>query len=250
MSFYDVTLTDMNKVLDLAIGFSSNNTAFSELTATTLEMQATGYLNSMTALLNQTIGGKYVFSGARYNTAPVANLANLPLPALPYTAVSNPDLPFYDSEYTGAGSQNAFAYVTAKSTIDENYVLDYGITSNEPAFQKIIWGMRLMQEAGREGAAGNEAAYHSYLQEATLLLRQASLELQSLHTTVVGNNYLAESQKQSQTTMMMNITNQLAAIQQVDRNEVAVKITDLTANLQASYSVTGTLLKLSILNYL
>ncbi|MCL2474266.1 MAG: hypothetical protein FWF23_05155, partial [Alphaproteobacteria bacterium] len=186
-------------------------------------------------------------SGARYNTAPVANLATLPPITLPPDPlVTDPDLPPYDSEYTSLGV-NPFAYVTRKATIDENYVLDYGITSNDPVFQKIIQGLRFMQAAGN---ATNETDYRANLDVAVSLLRSSALELQKLHTTVIGNDYLANSQKTSQINIMTNLTNQLASIQQVDKTEVAVRIQDMTANIQASYSVTGSLLKLSILNYL
>ncbi|MCL2473819.1 MAG: hypothetical protein FWF23_02810, partial [Alphaproteobacteria bacterium] len=50
MSFYEVTLTQISKILDLAISFSSNNNVYSAYTANTIATQATGYLDSLTAL--------------------------------------------------------------------------------------------------------------------------------------------------------------------------------------------------------
>ena len=251
MAFYEVSLNQIESSLGLAINFASNSNLYSQAAADILNAQATSYLDSMTAILNQTINGKFVYSGARFTTAPVADLSTLPtLPVPPpilTTPTTPPDLPSYDSEYVAGIPQNAFAFVTATATIDENYVLDYGITSNDPPFQKMILGLRYMQAAGK---ATNSADYRAYLDAAAPLMREALSEIESLHTFVVGNNYLVNNQKVSQESIMLNLTNQLATLKQVDRTEVGVRITEMTSLIQASYSVTGSLLKLSILNYL
>jgi flagellin-like hook-associated protein FlgL len=58
------------------------------------------------------------------------------------------------------------------------------------------------------------------------------------------------SQKEAQKAAISNLTDQVANIQQVDTTQLAVQITSLQALLQASYSATGSILKMSIVNYL
>ena len=74
--------------------------------------------------------------------------------------------------------------------------------------------------------------------------------MQNLHTIVANNINVMTTQKEAQKAALTTLTDRVSNIQQVDTTQVAAEITSLEAILQASYSATGSILKMSIVNYL
>lgn len=148
----------------------------------------------------------------------------------------------WDVETTSAAS-----YVTDHAKIDNGYTIDYGITSNNEAFQKLVAGLRYLQTAG---SATDAATYQANMTQAASLLGDALTSMQTLHTTVANNMGVMTTQKKMQETSIDNLANQVLDIQQVDITQVSAEITMLETLLQASYSATGGILKMSIISYL
>jgi len=144
-------------------------------------------------------------------------------------------------------AQDTTIYATDAAAVDSGYVLDYGITSNDPSIQKLIAGLRYLQAAGN---SANATEYQSNISQATVLLTDAVTSLQAMHTTVASNMNIISMQKKTQEAAIEQLTNQIGDIQQVDLTQVSTEITILQTILQASYSVTGNILKMSIINYL
>ncbi len=142
---------------------------------------------------------------------------------------------------------NAASYVTDHAKIDNGYTIDYGITSNNEAFQKLVAGLRYLQTAG---SATDAATYQANMTQAASLLGDALTSMQTLHTTVANNMGVMTTQKKMQETSIDNLANQVLDIQQVDITRVSAEITMLETLLQASYSATGGILKMSIISYL
>ena len=71
-----------------------------------------------------------------------------------------------------------------------------------------------------------------------------------MHAGVADNINMLTSEKQTQNTAITNLTTQLTNIQQVNVTQVATELNLLQTQLQASYSATGTLEKMSIVSYL
>ena len=142
---------------------------------------------------------------------------------------------------------NAAAYSADQAVVDTGYTVHYGITSNDQTIQKLVAGLRFLQAAGNSSDA---ATYKAYMAQATSLLSSAVTALQSLHTGVANNINIMTSEKEAQKTAISNLTDQVANIQQIDVTQVSTEITSLETILQASYSATGSILKLSITSYL
>ena len=105
------------------------------------------------AISTKQIGGRYIYAGSRYTTAPVVDLTSLTnTPTSPYT-VSGPTLPVYDTDYTGSGSTSTAAYSQDSVTVDQGYTVQYGVTSNATGFQQVIAGLQLMKTAAASGDA-------------------------------------------------------------------------------------------------
>jgi hypothetical protein len=248
LSVYDSTLTDLESLVAQAQTLANNNPSYSESIASNVYIQASNFLKSTTVDLNQDLNGRFLYSGSRYNVSPVQELSTLSETSL--TATIHTDdltLPSYDSEWIDDGSTSQAAYTTDKAMVDTGYTLDYGITSNHPALQKMIAGLRYLQAAGN---ATDQAAYTANLQQAIILLGEALPALQTLHTSVANNINAAEQERDAIKTAISNLTTQVSNIQQVDVTQVSTEITMLETILQASYTVTGSLLKMSIVNFL
>jgi flagellin-like hook-associated protein FlgL len=240
----------LEEIASQAQSLANNNPTYSADIALNVVTQTNSYLKSVSVDLNQSINGRYIYSGARYNTQPVQDLSILPDSTIPVPAdvpTTEPNLPSYDAEYVDASSTSTAAYATDRATIDTGYVVDYGVNSNNSAFQQLAAGLRYLQAAGN---ATDAATYKSYMTQASAMLASAVASLQTLHTSVANNMNTMTSQKEAQKTAISNLTEQVMDIQQVDTTQVSVEIVSLEALLQASYSATGSILKMSIVNYL
>jgi flagellar hook-associated protein 3 FlgL len=249
LSIYDTTLTDLETIASQAQSLATNNPTYGVDVATNVNTQSTNFLKSMSVDLNQDINGRYIFSGSRYTTQPVQDLSTLPISTLNTTIYTDHlTLPSYDTDYVaGAGSTSVAAYTTDQAMVDTGFLANYGITSNDPSFQKLVSGLRYLQAAGTSTDA---ATYKANITQASTLLASALSEIQSLHTSVANNINMMKTEKTALSTSISNMANQVGDIQQIDVTQVAIEITSLQAILQASYSATGSILKLSIVNYL
>lgn len=146
-----------------------------------------------------------------------------------------------------ATATSATAYTTDTGTIDTGYTVNYGITSDNPAMQQLVAGLRYMQAAGQ---STDQATYKAYMTQAASLISSAITSLQGLHTTVANNINVMTNEKDAQNTALTNLTEQVANISQIDTTQVSAELTSMETTLQASYSVTGSILKLSIVSYL
>jgi flagellin-like hook-associated protein FlgL len=146
-----------------------------------------------------------------------------------------------------ANTTSTAAYATDTANIDSSYNLQYGVTSNNPAFQQVIAGLRFLQAAGNSTDA---ATYKTNITQATSLLTSGLSALQTVHAAMANNTNTLTAEKTTQNTAITDLTNQLSDIQSVDLTQVATEINLLQTQLQASYSATGTLEKMSIVQYL
>ncbi|MDD4616756.1 MAG: flagellin [Alphaproteobacteria bacterium] len=247
LSIYDTTLTDLEDVVMQAQSLANNNPTYDANTAMNIAIQAGNYLKSVSVDLNQDLNGRYIYSGSRFTTPPVVDLTTTTADLTSDIITDESALPAYDSQYPGDESTLKAAYNADSAMVNSSYTLDYGITSNDPAFQKTIAGLRYLQAAGN---ATDAATYSDYLSKAQDLLSDALPAIQSLHTTVANYQNAMTREKNAINTALDNLTTQVNNIQAVDTTEVSTEITAMETVLQASYSVTGTILKLSIVNFL
>ena len=330
LSGYNTTMTDMESITSQAQGLASGNPTYVAANAAGINALATNLLKSVGVDLNQQIGGRYIYAGSRYSTAPVVDLTTLPQPPSSTIYTDNQTLPIYDTGYsasaltmnistaapnstvtiggtvgspqnasvtvggttytygvqptdtpttiaaglsaliavgypgttnTGAAINisngiatsasamvtNTSAYAVDSATIGQGFSTQYGVTSNDPAFQQLIAGLRYLQAAG---STTNAATYKTDITQANTLLGSALTSLQAVHAGVADNINMLTSEKQTQNTAITNLTTQLTNIQQVNVTQVATELNLLQTQLQASYSATGTLEKMSIVSYL
>jgi flagellar hook-associated protein 3 FlgL len=235
--FEDITQKALNLINQAAPSSSQADSAG-------VKNQVTDNLREIQAVLNENVDGRYIFSGTRFTTEPVGDLNALPSPpteTAPYYT-TDPTLPVYDKS-APASDTTAFATDTVK--IDDSLTLPYGMTSNSKGMQEMIQGLRFMKAATQD-----PTNYTAYMAKAKDLLTAAQTDLRALHSQIAADNSLLNNAKDTHTTLINSMTIQSEDVQRVDTTEVAAKITYMQSLMQASYSSTAILAKLSIANYL
>lgn len=142
------------------------------------------------------------------------------------------------------------AYTLDSALVDSNFSVTYGVSSNDPSFQKLVNGLRFISSACAAGTAGNAALYQTDMQQAATLINAGLTGIQTLHAQVANNQNTMTQQTATQNTDITTLKNQIADITQVNLTTVGAEINSLQTQLQASYSATATIEKLSLVSYL
>lgn len=215
----------------------------------TTRTQIEEYMDQIEYYLNQKAGDRYIFAGSRYETAPVTDLQALPSPpteTAPYLATGN-TVPAYDADYDPMDPAALVpeANVSESATIDATKTLTYGVTSNEDGFQQIIMGLRFAY-----AATNDPANYETYMQNARDLISEGLANTRASHTKITNAYSSLQRTENTIKSKINSLDSQIDNIEAVDVNEVAIKITVLQAQLQASYSAVSGLINLSILDHM
>jgi flagellin-like hook-associated protein FlgL len=255
ISAYDNALTGIESVASQAVSLCETNVAYNSDSNGTTATSIEGFLQDIEYYLNQQVSGRYVFSGTRFDKPPVANLTELatssPVSTATSTAVEvSPILPAYDTEYDPAAAAagtpvaDKAAYIEDTVSIDTSSKLTYGVTSDQPAFQNLILGLRFAYSATQD-----PTNYKDLMSEAKTLINEGLTGIQSIHAGVSSNAATLNSVAARLTNESSVIEDQISNIRSVDTNEVSVKVTSSQTQMEAAYSATAKLLTLSIVNY-
>lgn len=249
LDMYDNTLSDMESITADAKSLASQNQNYDASKVAQIKAQVENYLKQVSNDLNQKVGNRYVYAGIRYTTQPVSDDITVLSGAPAGTIYSdNLTLPDYDNAYVLSGTTtDANAYTEDTILADDNFSVTYGISSDDPSFQRLINGLRYMYQATQ---TTDPTTYQNDMNQAATMLATALQGIQGLHTSVAGNQNTIKTQLTTLSNSIDSLKNQVDDIQKVDLTEVSVKITLLQTQLQASYSATAKLEQLSIVNYL
>ena len=265
LSAYDSSLERMagitQDLLDAADPLSTNDANWGP-NNTTL---ADNMLLETEANLNLEVGGRFLYSGTNYTTAPVNNLRNLNLYAL--TEIGTPDVietsnqipeivydsagpsyQSYHSSFAGTGTLDANAWQVAQLTISDGQTADYGITATHQAFQNLVDGLMRFKTAAQPGLT--EVERKDLLAEARTLANSARDQIRQLQSsngviTTVMNN--AKSMHVSFIDISITALN---GIEVADTAEAATRLSILQTQIQASYSTIAKRQQLSLVNFL
>jgi hypothetical protein len=155
-----------------------------------------------------------------------------------------PNLPFYDVEFS-TQTNNSDAYALAKMTVDEGLQVTYGVSSNDPAIQKLVSSLRRLTQA-----ISQPGRYSEIMSEGRDLAIAAQNELKGVSARVVIASTTMENAQTRHANAMAKGESEMAQIEGVDENEVAVKLQAALNRQQASYTVTGRTASLSLVNFL
>lgn len=239
-------VNDANQLSGTLSNLSSTTSGSSSLA--TLTALVNGLNVDVSATLNTQVGNRYIFSGTRYGTPPVLDIGSLaPLAApAPFAAVASPLLPAYDTDAAAhpAGEPSAWAQPTVTIAPDES--ISYGITSNDPAIQQLVFALQ-NASAATTATGATQSQYVSLAQSA---VEQALSGLQTLQARNGANITQVSSAQTAQQQSVTTLTNILDGITGVDTTQLSAQIASLQTQMEASYKVTSSLLNLSLANVL
>ena len=184
-------------------------------------------LAQMESLLNTQVAGPYVFAGSATQTAPVD--------------FSDPDFgPAVVPSVADTDYYQGNSFVQSVETSD-GYTVDYGVTADNAAFEMIARAYDLVRNNPTDTAT---------LEEAFSLLETGIDDLAELQANVSLNSQLIDDGINRNLDDLNLIDNSLADLKEVDLAEVTVRLQEIQAQLEASYSLTSTLLRLNLADYI
>jgi flagellar hook-associated protein 3 FlgL len=184
-------------------------------------------LSQIESLLNTQVAGRFLFAGSATQTPPV-DFAD---PAFgPATTPSAIDFDYYQG--------NDFVQSVEAS---DGLVVDYGFTANDPALEEIIRAYDLIRNAPTDPAT---------LQEAFTLLETGLDQLSEKRSSISLNAQALDRSVNNNMDDLNLIDNTLAGLKEVDLAEVTIRLQELQSQLEASYSLTASILRLNLSDYL
>lgn len=225
----EVTYSTLGTMLDAAQPFLATLTAGLSGTTTAADLQqfAQAGLDQMESLLNTQVAGRFIFAGSATRTAPV-DFSDVDWGPAIAPSVADPDY------YQG----NDFVQSVEAQ---DGYTIDYGVTADNTVFEQLSRAYDLVIQ---------NPADQTTLEEAFNLMEAGLDALAELRASVSLNAQAIDVSINANLDDLNLIDNTLADIKEVDLAEVTVRLQELQAQLEASYSLTATLLRLNLADFI
>jgi flagellar hook-associated protein 3 FlgL len=189
--------------------------------------QATVLRDTLVSQLNTQSGGIYLFGGSVKDRAPV-DLTD-PL----YTPTAAPGTPDYDY-YQG---DNVVDSVRASDSLR----VDYGVTANNPAFEQALRALSIII-----ASPSNQVL----VAQAHDITKQAIAGVAAIGGNLLARANIVEQAASINETTSAYLDEQISGVRDVDVAAASVKLSQIDAQLQTSYSSLSKLLQLRLTDYL
>ena len=237
--------------------------------------QAKAALTAFTAALNATAAGSFIFGGQNLSEAPFADWFADP-PSAARTAVENafiarfgfpPGDPaaagitaadmqdFLDNDLAPLFDPPNWNTLWSKATdepmktlISLNDVAPVTASANDPAIRKLAMAYVMVAGLGIETLG--RAARDVVTDRAIEMINGAIAGINDLRGIIGVQEKRVSDAKDRLELQKGWLEKQIAGMEQVDMHEMAMRVTDLSNKLEASYAITGRLQNLTLLKYL
>lgn len=185
--------------------------------------------------LNVRIAGRFMFAGSMTDTKPVepGDMTSAPAYDASFNTVSEPS--FY---YQGDDTK-------LKARLDEGVEIQYGITADNPAFEKLVRAVRIIRST-----PSNDANIQAKYQEAADLLDQAQTGLEGLELNVGTKLEQLVSTGKTLNTTKNFLNGSVSDIETADPAQTSAELLNDQNMLEASYNILVRLSNLSLTKYL
>ena len=240
-----------------------------------LARQAASLLQETLDSLNSTMNGEALFGGINSGERPFDPYFSTP-PSAARTAMSASFLAAFGFPVgdPGAASITASAMTTyltgdfaaqfedpawsanwsdasndvTRSRIDENRIIDGGVSANYPALRKLVMAFTMVADIGATSL--NPQAYQAMLDGASSALGGARVGVTEMRASIGVSLSQIESANERQNVKKNMLTLTVGELVDVDPYELSVRVNALQARLEASYSLTARLHELTLTKYL
>lgn len=196
----------------------------------TLIVSASEMLSELGNLLNTQYEGRYLFSGSRTD-APAVDVSDAT-----YSAATSPSV-VDTSYYQGDGA-------TASARISSEQAIQYGVTADNPAFEKSLRALNLLKSMTASPVDS------SVLEEAQSLIVEALDGVLAIQSNLSLDAGAVERAVERHETYVDDLSSMVSDLRDVDIAAVAAQVSSYETQLQASYAALGKLQQLTLLNYL
>lgn len=199
--------------------------ASSDISSDTLETTAQSALESVVALMNTQLDGRYLFAGSAVDTLPV-DIDSIE----GSSATSQDDLDYYqgDDQVTSV-------------RVSTSHTVSYGVTADDDSFRQALWAISTIANGSTDSDSVTQAI--NMLADAIDGMSTVQTKL-SLSASALED--AASSQEEYQTTTEDLISN----LSEVDITTVAANMSNYEAQLEAAYAAIGKIANLSLASYL
>lgn len=192
-----------------------------------VDIQGAAILDDIAGKLNVKFDGRYLFSGTKTNTKP------FPYPEA--TNVSDSGAAT-DSYYEGDS-------IPPSVKISDSQTLNYGVTGNEEAFQKLIGAVNLAMDGHSENDDTKLASAMDMINESVSALASVRANIASSKNTIVQANVVHSD-------ISILIGDNLNKVSQTNIVEATTRMSELEATVQATYIAFTRLSGLRLSNFL
>lgn len=185
--------------------------------------------------LNVRVAGRFIFAGSKTDTKPVVpgDMTSAPTYDGSFNTVSEPS--FY---YKGDDTK-------LKARLNEGVEIQYGLTADNPAFEKLVRAIRIIRST-----PSNDANIQAKYQEAADLLDQAQTGLEGLELNVGTKLEQLASTGKTLTTTKNFLNGNISDIETADPAQTSAELLNDQNMLEASYNILVRLSNLSLTKYL
>lgn len=238
----------------------------------------------ITDLVNERDGDRYIFGGTDTLTKPLSDnglidsyLQEKISAWADGTLSSNDLIDSYSDDsqltdttvgYSAAMSSDSVRKVTGR--LDANKEIEYGALANEPAIRDLLVAASMLENMAQvmdsvatdpDGDSGQVTApgvdtqtqkdnFNRIFTDITEMLASGIKGVQKLNAATGQAQLEVKQAKEDQAAEKNILLDRLGAIEDVDLNEIAVKLDALTTQIEASYRMTATIQDMSLINFL
>ncbi len=219
----------IGSIIDTAQSFASDlSAAISGITSEqSISAAAQSSLEQTASDLNTKVADRYIFGGSATQSPPVD--------------IDDPDFGgaiIPSTENTSYYQGNSY---TQSVKVDDGLTVEYGVTADNAGIEQILRAYDLVRTSPGDPDT---------LQEALDLVNSGMDSLINLKAEISQNSQTLDKQINENLDEINLIDSMISGLKEVDLAEVTVKLQELEAQLEASYSVTAELLNLNLSDYI
>jgi flagellar hook-associated protein 3 FlgL len=224
--------TSVSQIFDVMTQFKTllvNGLNASNASDLAMPLQAQGFLDQITALLNVQDDGRHLFAGSRTDTRPV-------------------DQSFLPAAYTvPSGDGDAAAYYQGDTNrfsvrADENFSIEYGIHAGEQGFERAIRAADMIVKGG--------PGDRDTMEHALAVVNSALNDISDIRTRIGASRQALENVNHRHEDFLLFTEKTISDIENVDIPKIITQMTNDQTAVEASYTVLGRLSRLNLASFL
>jgi len=195
---------------------------------------AQNLMEQVAAILNEQVAGRYLFAGSATSVKPVDILDSTFSAGPTKVYPSSSDTSYYK------GNSDKLSFRP-----DNNFTINYGITANEPGFEKLMRSLNMVVSANL-GPPSDKAR----LGEAHNLVQEAIDELPGIVSKIGGSRSAMATVASKHEDFKLIVEEEVSLIENVDITEAFTRLSEDQTAIEASFATIARLSELSLSRYL